>query len=113
MNCLKCGREIEDNQVFCPKCLKFMESSPVRHDVVVKLPDRQAAPPKRPAPHRKARTPEEQIAQLKRKNRWLTAAVALLLAGSMFLAYLSIDFFRQLDVQRFLGKNYSTVETTD
>ena len=65
MNCLKCGREIEDNQVFCPKCLKFMESSPVRHDVVVKLPDRQAAPPKRPAPHRKARTPEEQIAQLK------------------------------------------------
>ncbi len=111
MNCMKCGRELEGDQAFCPKCLEQMAQSPVRSDVVVKLPDRQEPAPKRNVPRKKVRTPEEQITRLKKRNRWLIGAVCLLLLLNGLLTYLSIDIFRQLDVQRFLGKNYSTVET--
>lgn len=113
MNCMKCGREIGEDQVFCGKCQELMVQHPVKPDVVVKLPARQEAYPKKAQPRKKARTPEEQIVRLKRRNRWLTAIVCLLLIVFTVLAFLSVDFFRQLDVQRFLGQNYSTVETID
>ena len=112
MNCIKCGREISENEVFCPKCLELMEQCPVKPDIVVQLPVRQMDPVKRPVSRKKLRTPEEQILRLKRRNRFLAATVCLLLAACIFLTFLSIDYFRQLDVQRFLGQNYSTVETT-
>ena len=113
MNCMKCGREISDDQVFCPKCLEQMDACPVKPDIVVQLPQRRESQPKKPQSRKKAPTPEEQVLRLKRKNRWLRAIVCLLLLISLGLAYLSLDFFHQLDVQKFLGKNYTTVETTN
>jgi len=113
MNCMKCGREIGDDQVFCPKCLELMDQHPVKPDVVVKLPLRTEAPSKKHPPRKKALTPEEQLLRLKRKNRWLTGWVCLLLILVVILTYISVDFFRQLDVQKFLGQNYSTAETTE
>ncbi len=111
MNCMKCGREVEESQVFCPSCLQLMDQCPVKPDVVIQLPNRMEEPVKRPVPRKKARTPEEQIARLKRSNRCLALLAALLLVSTVLLALLSIDFFRQLDMQRFLGQNYSTIET--
>ena len=113
MNCMKCGREIGDGELFCPKCLELMNQYPVKTDFVVQLPRRKESLPKKPQPRKKVKTPEEQIQQLKKRNRRLTAIVCLLLAASLALAYLSIDFFRRLDVQKILGQNYSTVETID
>jgi len=113
MNCMKCGREIGEDQVFCSTCLELMAQHPVKPDVVVKLPLRQEIPQKKNQSRKKVRTPEEQILQLKRRNRWLAASVCILLITTALLAFLSVDFFRQLDVQRLLGKNYSTAETMD
>ena len=113
MNCMKCGRDVKDGQIFCPKCLELMEQCPVKPDVVVKLPSRPEAPIKKPQPRKKAPTPEEQILRLKKKNRWLIAVICLLLAATIALAHLSADFFHQIDVQKFLGQNYSTVETSN
>ena len=110
MNCMKCGREVGQDQVFCAKCLEVMERDPVNPDVVVMLPVRSVAPVKKHSPRKKSLTPEEQIFQLKRRNRWLTVAVCLLLFLAVVLTIISIDVFRQLDVQKFLGQNYSTVE---
>ena len=110
MNCMKCGRDVNNDQVFCSKCLELMEQRPVKPDVVVKLPVRHEGPLKKPQPRKKTRTPEEQIQRLRRKNRWLTAIICLLLAVTIALGYLSADFFHQLDVQKFLGQNYSTAE---
>lgn len=112
MNCMKCGREIDDSQAFCDKCLAVMDQCPVKPEVVIQLPTHPEEQPKWTAPRKKVRTPEEQILRLKRHNRWLALTACLLLLISMFLAYLSIDFFRQLDVQKFLGQNYSTAETS-
>ena len=113
MNCMKCGREIDDRQAFCPKCLELMAACPVKSDMVVQLPHRQENQLKKLSPRKKLRPPEEQIQRLKKKNRWLTGLVCLLLATTVFFAFLSMDFFRQLDVQKFLGQNYSTIETTN
>ena len=113
MNCLKCGREIDDRQAFCPKCLELMAACPVKSDVVVQLPHRGENYVKKASLRKKAQSPEEQIQRLKKKNRWLTAVACLLLAATVFFAFLSMDFFRQLDVQKFLGQNYSTVETAN
>lgn len=111
MNCMKCGREILSSQAFCDGCLEHMAQNPVKSDIVVQLPNRPGGSAKRPTPRRKTRTPEEQIVRLKKSNRCLAVIVALLLLLSIFLALLSIDFFRQLDVQRFLGQNFATAET--
>ena len=113
MNCIKCGRETGEDQIFCAKCQELMAQHPVKPDVVVKLPVRQETYPKRNLPRKKARTPEEQLLRLKRTNRWLTAIVCLLLLVSVILTFFSVDIIRQLDMQRFLGQNYSTVETTN
>ena len=41
MNCMKCGREISDDNVFCTDCLLEMEKYPVDSGVVVLLPRRR------------------------------------------------------------------------
>ena len=111
MNCIKCGREIAESQVFCESCLQLMNQCPVKPDMVIQLPNRAGDPTKRPAPRKKARTPEEQISRLKRSNQLLALITAVLLLSTVLLAFLSFDFFKKLDVQRFLGQNYSTIET--
>ena len=113
MNCMKCGREIGEDQVFCAKCLEAMDQYPVNPEVVVKLPLRTDLPVKKYQPRKKPLSQEEQILRLKQKTRRLTVSVCVLLALVIILTFLSIDFFRPLDVQKFLGKNYSTVETME
>ena len=113
MNCMKCGREIEEGQVFCPKCLELMAAHPIKADIMIKLPQRKEPQQKKNPPRKKVRTPEEQLLRLKRKNRWLTAVLCLFLATSLLFLSLCIDYFRQLDMQKLLGQNYSTVKTIE
>lgn len=113
MYCMKCGREITGDQVFCPKCLETMERYPVKPDVVVQLPQRRETSLKKSAPRKKVLTAEEQILRLKKKNRLLTAILCLVLITAAFLFSITIDYFRHMDVQKILGQNYSTMETTD
>lgn len=113
MHCMKCGREISEDQVFCATCLELMEQNPVRHDVVVQIPIRKDLSAKKYTPRKKVPTPEEQIQVLRRKNRWLTAILSLLLCVSVLLAAMSYYLVRQLDITKLLGQNYTTAETAD
>ena len=113
MNCMKCGRETETEQVFCADCLAEMEKYPVKPDVVVQLPHRNEGE-RHPAPRRRsALTVEEQLAKMKRKvwNYRITSMILIVLA--VLLSYMVYRFADELDFQRFLGQNYSTVETTE
>ena len=114
MNCVKCGREIEQDQVFCRVCLEGMEEYPVKPGTVVHIPkhpedDEKKAPIKK----KPVLQPEEQIRRLKRKlvrlRIWL--AVLLLICGGLCFAVGRVVM--ELDFYRFLGKNYNTVETTE
>ena len=69
MDCMKCGRKTQDNNVFCPDCLADMEKHPVRQDTPVILPQRKNSPWK--TPQKKNVKAEEQIAQLQLKLKRL------------------------------------------
>lgn len=113
MNCLKCGQEVRDGQVFCLDCLLEMEKYPIKPGIIVQLPVRDQTPPgKRPrSRYQLPLSPEEQLAVLKRRVQTLTVALAvtlLLLAGVCFFSV------HQLRSQpRFsTGQNYSAVVPT-
>lgn len=113
MNCMKCGREIAADEAFCPVCLELMEKCPVRPDVVVQLPNRKEASTKKPSQRKRVHTPEEMVLKLKKRNRILIVLLVLLLCVNLVLTMLSIDALRELAGQRYLGKNYFTVETVE
>ena len=43
MNCMRCGIEIEDPNVFCADCLADMERHPVKPGIHIQLPVRRPA----------------------------------------------------------------------
>ena len=113
MNCMKCGREFEADQAFCPKCLEQMAQSPVKPGVVINLPNRTDPASKKPTSRKRERTPAEEIQRLKKTIIRLVVSLCLVSAIAAVLAFLSIDALKQLDIQRFLGQNYSTAEFWD
>ena len=79
MYCLKCGKETTESHVFCDRCLATMEKYPIKAGTAVHLPHRQSVAPVRKTVQRKrALTPEEQVAVLKKTTRRLIVAVAVL-----------------------------------
>ena len=113
MNCAKCGREIQEGQVFCPICLEEMEGYPVKPGIVVHIPkrvdeedDKTSLSWKRPV-----LSPEEQVRKLKKKLLWLRLAVATLLIAGGVLCFILGKAVTELDVRGIIGQNYSTVES--
>ena len=107
MNCLKCGRELKEGQVFCDICMDSMEQEPIKINTPVLIP----VQPKTAPSHRRAIVnPEEELKRLRNQNQnlilWLIlAAIAAMLFG--------FGLFHQefLDVVDDLGKNYNVIET--
>ena len=101
MHCMKCGREIQEQQVFCPDCLAHMAENPVKAGTAIKLPPRsiESLPKKRAFRKRRERKPEEIVLQ----QRILIRRLILLLLGATLLllaaGFLLIWIFR---VQNFL-----------
>lgn len=114
MNCLKCGREIPFGQVFCEDCQSEMARYPVKPDTVVQLPPQSIQPDraKRVARRRPALPPEEQEKRTARRCRWLTAALIAALALAGALAFANCMLLEKMSGMSPLGKNYSTVVST-
>ena len=107
MQCLKCGKETKNEQVFCSQCLAVMEAYPVKPDVHIQLPKHaDRVLPKKSGKKRRASSLEEQIAHLRRRNHRLVAAllamVFLLGAAVYLLARATVS---TEDTE--LGKNYT------
>ena len=83
MNCLKCGVQIRDGQVFCPDCLKVMQAFPIAPGATVHIQKRPVrAPEKKP----REQTPQEQIAGLKKVIRWMLLTIGVLTLAVALLA---------------------------
>ena len=111
MNCLKCGVEIPERQCFCDRCRASMEGYPIRSDVPVFIPKRQAVP----APKRQRRTikPEEQIARLRKSNRALRILAGVLLLVVLAFSGVAVLHFRGSHTGPAKGQNFNTSgETT-
>lgn len=114
MNCMRCGRETSQQQVFCGKCLEDMARHPVKPDVAIHLPVRKPKEPPRKQPflHRKERSPEELVVILRRRVRFLAVTVVILLF-MLAAAFVGVWFANRqatdIPIPN-IGQNYQTVE---
>lgn len=109
MNCMKCGREIKGEQVFCSDCLQVMEAHPVKPGTAVQLPIRPTGGQKKSSSRRKSLTPEEQLAGLRKRVRRLTVTIVVLLACLSLSVATLLHTLQVQHKQENIGKNYSTV----
>ena len=79
MQCLRCGREIEEGQVFCFLCESIMVKHPVKPNTVVTIPERSVR--LRTTPSRKPHVPEEDTDQLRRTILQLRLWICMLMAA--------------------------------
>ena len=114
MNCVKCGRETEENQVFCRVCMDAAEKYPVNPTTVVHIPVHKPEEETRRR-HVKKKIPPtllEQNEKMKKKLLRLRVTVAVLLILCGVLLFAIGRATEELDFQRLLGQNYTTTETT-
>lgn len=114
MQCLRCGRECQNEQVFCADCLESMKAYPVKPGTAVQLPDRRLlVTEKRASPRRRTLSAEEQVLQLRKTVRTLIVTVAIL---SVVLGLTAGLLFHSLSnpassLPGNLGRNYTTIDT--
>lgn len=109
MNCLKCGQEIPEGQVFCDPCLAVMKQYPVKPGTPVHILSRR----ERVGERRIVRetTQEALQQQMKKTIRWLWLTVAVLTAT---VGILSAILFQTLEgaepqpARSSIGRNYTT-----
>lgn len=109
MNCMKCGKETEGNEVFCPECQELMKQYPVKPGVVVHIPTQ---PAKKQVHHRRTVTPEEQVRKLTRQIHVLRLLVTLACGVALFFGLLAFDILEKSNM-RLLGQNYSVAGATE
>ena len=108
MNCLKCGKEIDERQVFCPHCLEIMQAYPVKPGAVIHLPNREVPAAEKKAPRQKELRPDDQLIQLRKLTHGLTATIALLSLLLCLTAGMLIHTLSNTSNQPAIGKNYTT-----
>ena len=109
MNCMKCGRETKDDQVFCQDCLRIMQRYPVQPGTVVFLP-RRREPVLKKTVKRHVVSAEEQIKMLQKHLTILWIVLAICLAAIMLMINPTLHY--ALDKHVEIGQNYTTVTTT-
>lgn len=107
MNCMKCGRETLENNVFCQNCLAEMEKYPVRPDTVVLLPRRREPSLIKKLPKRHVPTPEEQITFLRKCVMYLSIILAVCIVAIALMLRPTMHYV--LDEHYEIGQNYSSV----
>ena len=107
MQCLRCGRKIEDEEVFCFLCEAVMVKQPVKPNTVVSIPDRNARP--RPAPSRKPARPEEDTSGLRRTilqlRLWVCMLLTLLVLCAAALTWQELH----RESKPAIGQNYTSI----
>lgn len=107
MYCLKCGKETQGENVFCPRCLEVMEQYPIKPGTPVQLPHREAAVIQKKASRRRSLSTEEQLQQLRVTVRVL---LTCLLAVCLLLGFFVWQYFRsgtEEVPQKEIGQNYT------
>lgn len=107
MDCMKCGRETEHENVFCPDCLTEMEKYPVRPDTVVLLPRRRESSIIKKVPKRHTITAEEQITLLRKWIMVLTVIVVICMTAIAFMLKPTLHYIKDEHFE--IGQNYSSV----
>ena len=112
MNCLKCGRKIENSGVFCDSCLDTMAKYPVKSNTPLQLPRRKEEPGSRKTAKKKYQSRlEEQFLNQKRQIRRLTVLICvLMLVLCLTVGWLVFEVVNNHKPADNIGKNYNTSE---
>ncbi len=79
MSCLKCGKDTQDRNVFCPDCLQVMRAYPVKPGTAIHILRREPLSAEKRQPSRRRVIPaEEQLPLLHRTIRRLYAVIFVL-----------------------------------
>ena len=108
MNCMKCGRDLKDQKVFCVRCLTEMAKYPVKPNTVVQLPTHRPEPVAKKPPRKPELKPEEQVRHLRSTVRWLGILLTVALLAFAFAANALLYYLDQRDSGQEVGKNYTT-----
>ena len=110
MRCMKCGREIPEQQAFCETCLEEMEKHPVKANAIVQLPPRTDAPvAKKKTPRHRDPKPEDILRQQRLLIRCLCAALAVAVAAFVLTAVMLLKLMEQRDTPTNIGQNYGAI----
>lgn len=115
LNCMKCGRELEQPGAFCPDCLHIMQQYPVKQGTPVQLPRREISAAAVKASRRRVITPEEQVVRQRtviHRQRMLLLTVLLLLGIFVYLYFTQEPILPQ-EVEKPAGQNYTVDSTED
>lgn len=111
MECMKCGRETAEGEIFCKECLTQMKKYPVQTNTPVVIPKREEL--RRKAPQKKVPKPEEQIAHMNqiivRLRKWISILSVLLVLTALALGY--VIWSHSEDPE--MGSNYSTITDSE
>ena len=113
MNCMKCGRELKEDGVFCSECLAEMDQYPVKPDTVVHLPRRQSnAGVKKSASRRKHQpSSEEQVNHLRKLVVRLVLALIVCVSLLIGAGYFAVIHLLETRSAFLPGQNYSSVDS--
>lgn len=107
MNCMKCGKEVTDDGVFCADCLLEMDSYPVDPGTVVLLPRRSESSTPKKQVKRHTPPPEELIASLRKKVLILTLLLLACITAIILMFEPTMHYVRDEHFE--IGQNYSSV----
>ena len=113
MNCMKCGTQIPEDQVFCDHCLSVMAQHPVKPSAHIHLPKRAQAGDHTKKVTKKKRTPslEEQLSAMRIKVlRLRLIAVVLVFLLCITAGFLALKVYEDYSVSD-IGRNY-TIDTS-
>ena len=111
MYCMKCGKEITENRVFCDDCLEVMSQYPVRRGTPIHLPSAAPSAEKKVAPKKRQPTPEEHLVRFRKATRWLSIALVSTLLVLTLTISLLVNELNTTSATNDIGKNYNTVNT--
>lgn len=108
MNCIKCGRDLRGEQVFCHECQEGMEHYPVKPGTPVNLPQHTPAQEvkSKPVRGRKILPPEVRIRKQRATIRLLVLVLTAVLFAFAATALLTLHLLDQRDQQSRIGQNY-------
>ena len=97
MYCMKCGREISEENVFCDSCLEDMSRYPIKPGTPIQLP--ASAPvteeKKKPLRPKKEVPPEQRLRQSRATVRLLALVLAVLVAAFVVLCLFTLQLLEQ------------------
>lgn len=93
MDCIKCGKKLKDQRVFCSECLAEAEKYPVEPGTPILLPRHTPYAPQKKRAQRKRQaslTPEEQLQKLRSAIRMMVVALIITFLAFLLMAFLVV-----------------------